>query len=158
MTWVLAPEHEDTGGTPEDAEDKCFPIAGITASLSVHPQVIRKGDSVAIIVSMHNTTKERIKFRHYASVGAHLELLDSVGEFVFHKNGAPVWDVGCVDVDINPGGVAEWRSIIFLDEFYTLQSNRYRIRLRYDLRLIQPEVICYPWISWTNMTGVTIQN
>jgi hypothetical protein len=90
-----------------------------------------------------------VKFRYIAWIESHVRLLDSEGQAVPLKQGAPILECPYLEVEIQAGKTVERTAQFDFGTYYSVPAGTYTISFEYDLRLMKaPAPGKNPWVPW----------
>jgi translation initiation factor IF-1 len=125
-------------------------LAGIQTTITIEPMTISQGDKIRVTLSMSNKTSDDVRFRYSACIEDHIDLLDSKGEVICRRDGAPITECPYLEVQINAGKTVERTEELDFGKYYLVPPGEYALRFKYDMRLIKAEKDPRPWVPWTN--------
>lgn len=123
-----------------DAKETSRPISGVTSKFQLLNPVIGSGESVKILITLHNESAAAVEFRYVSgSFIEHIRVYDARHRQVPVRLNAPFLESGADKVDLQPG--EEYVNVVTADlsQMYDLTAGVYELRFYYDLRLIADE-------------------
>jgi hypothetical protein len=125
-------------------------LDGVVASFKIDPPEIGPDLKLKLLMKLTNTGQKETKFKYIACMEQHIEILDEHSEVIRMKDGAPILECPYEEVAIAAAATVERTEYFDLSPYYSLSPGKYRMRFKYDTRLLGNPIRPDPWVLWSN--------
>jgi len=120
------------------SRDDSLPVFnGVTTEFTLTRSRIRAGEQLEVHAVFHNTGKTTQVFR-FLDFGVNARLYSN-GNLL--EDSCEALDYPVQSLELKPGGIREITDKVFTTSCYKLAPGRYSIRFKYDLGLLQDEML-----------------
>lgn len=107
-----------------------------------------KDNNLRLDMTLKNIGNRQVKFRYSACLIEHIQITDQYGTLVSVRDDARLPNCPLQEVTIEANRSISVSSFVALSEYFELPSGLYRIRLKYDRRLMEDTTSNRPFTTW----------